>query len=177
LSQTALSGFPETWTIPDTNSAEVQAMYGKINWNYVPSAPVRAIVNGAIDFSGYKAADPYCWWSYDNCVTPKVSYIPSDIYTCPTSGDYGLSFDDGPLSLEVTETYGEPALYNFLVENNQKATLFVSFCIFLFFFFFYIILTPIYSILVLMSLIILLLLREVSMMVTQSVPILGLINP
>lgn len=126
LAKGTLSGFPEVWTVPDTNHPEVTAMYNKINWDYVPKATVRPIVDGSVSFAGYSASDPYCWWSYSNCKQPKVSYLPSDIYTCPNSGDYGLSFDDGPLSLEVTAKYGEPTLYNFLVENDQKATLFVS---------------------------------------------------
>lgn len=47
-------------------------------------------------------------------------------------GDWGLNYDDGPFnrytdSNAATENkYAEPALYNFLAENNLHSTLFVS---------------------------------------------------
>jgi hypothetical protein len=82
--------------------------------------------------AGYDASkDPYCWWSDSNCVTPKVSYLPKDIYMCPNAGDWGLNYDDGPYNPSDDDKelnkYAEPELYNFLAKNkNQKATLFVS---------------------------------------------------
>lgn len=80
-------------------------------------------------------SDPYCWWSSTNCVKPKAKYLPADVYTCPTNGDWGLTYDDGPFNrydadedeAELENKYAEPALYNFLAKTkNQKATLFVS---------------------------------------------------
>lgn len=134
LSTTALSGFPPTWATPPSNSAEVQAVYNAINWDLVPKAPVRKFKSdGSWDFSSETSANPYCWWTYDGCVKPKVSYLPSDIYTCPNDGDWGLTYDDGPFNrytdsnAGLENPYAEPALYNFLVNSNQKSTLFVSF--------------------------------------------------
>lgn len=47
-------------------------------------------------------------------------------------GDWGLNYDDGPFNrytdsnAAVENKYAEPALYNFLAENNLHSTLFVS---------------------------------------------------
>ncbi|KAG1146094.1 hypothetical protein G6F37_002215 [Rhizopus arrhizus] len=127
-----LTGYPETWKTPSTTHAEVQAAIAKIDWSLVPDAPVRK-TNKDGDFVPDTDGDddPYCWWSDTNCVKPKVKTLPEDYYICPTTGDWGLSYDDGPFNLYDDENaatqnkYAEPALYNFLVENNnQKATLF-----------------------------------------------------
>lgn len=134
LSTTALSGFPTTWATPPSDSSEVQAVYNSINWDRVPKAPVRKFkADGTWDFSTESSANPYCWWTYDTCVKPKVSYLPPDIYTCPNNGDWGLTYDDGPFNrytdsnADLENPYAEPALYNFLVNSNQKSTLFVRF--------------------------------------------------
>lgn len=132
LSTETLTGYPTPWESPDTESAEVKAAYNKIDWSLVPKAPVRKQTSKGFvpDTDGSK--DPYCWWSDTNCVTPKIN-IPQDIYECPTKGDWGLSYDDGPFNRytgkdAATENpFAEPALYNFLAaHNNQKANLFVS---------------------------------------------------
>jgi hypothetical protein len=133
LPTNSLSGYPESWKLPSTSHADVQAMIKKIDWTKVPNAPVRTIDgSGSIAPLSYGSSDPYCYWSDTKCVKPKVSYLPQDFYQCP-KGDWGLSYDDGPLNLAYGEdaktenAYAEPALYNFLVkQNNQKATLFVS---------------------------------------------------
>lgn len=81
-----------------------------------------------MSFTGYDAnTDPYCWWSDTNCVNPKVDYLPPDIYNCPNPGDWGLTYDDGPLNPAnppAPDQWAEPNLYNFLAASNQKATLF-----------------------------------------------------
>ncbi|CAO3692067.1 unnamed protein product [Rhizopus stolonifer] len=127
-----LSGYPDTWVTPSTTSDEVKAAIAKIDWTLVPDAPVRK-TNKDGDFvpDTDGSDDPYCWWSDTNCVKPKISTLPEDYYICPTKGDWGLSYDDGPFNLydddnaATQNPYAEPALYNFLVENdNQKATLF-----------------------------------------------------
>lgn len=127
-----LKGYPEPWSSPDPKHPEVQAVYKKIDWSLVPKAPVRKQTSKGFvpDTDGDK--DPYCWWSDTNCVSPKIN-IPKDIYECPTKGDWGLSYDDGPFNRYTGEDaktenpFAEPALYNFLAENNnQKASLFVS---------------------------------------------------
>ncbi|KAI7897896.1 uncharacterized protein BX663DRAFT_526839 [Cokeromyces recurvatus] len=126
-----LKGYPPTWKTPSTKSAEVKAAIDKIDWSLVPKAPVRIQdANGNFVPNTDGPADPYCWWSDTNCVTPKIN-IPQDYYKCPRKGDWGLSYDDGPFNLYTGKyarkenPYAEPALYNFLAENNnQKATLF-----------------------------------------------------
>ncbi|KAI8353302.1 hypothetical protein EDC96DRAFT_466556 [Choanephora cucurbitarum] len=130
LSTKKLSGFPDIGSTPSTSSAEVEAAYKSIDWEKVPKAPIRKLKsNGDWDFSNNKG-DPYCWWSDTLCKKPKVSYLPEDIYNCPTKGDWGLTYDDGPF-IKVTgqyasleNPYAEPRLYNFLAKTNQKATLF-----------------------------------------------------
>ncbi|KAI9286469.1 hypothetical protein BC943DRAFT_320763 [Umbelopsis sp. AD052] len=121
--------YPTPWEVPPTNSTGVQAAIAAIDWTKVPAAPVRtANANGDLTFTGYDAnADPYCWWSDSNCVKPKVDYLPSDIYNCPNPGDWGLSYDDGPLNPATpgkADQWAEPQLYDFLAAHNQKATLF-----------------------------------------------------
>ncbi|EIE86988.1 hypothetical protein G6F46_002670 [Rhizopus delemar] len=126
-----LSAYPEIWGEPSVHHPEVKAVMKAIDWSKVPKAPVRKVnKDGDLVMSGYNAdKDPYCWWSDSNCVTPKASYLPKDIYMCPNAEDWGLNYDDGPLNpsdddKEVTK-YAEPELYNFLANNkNQKATLF-----------------------------------------------------
>ncbi|CAO3610944.1 unnamed protein product [Mucor hiemalis] len=131
LSTARLEGFPDTWKIPSTTSAEVKAAINSIDWNKVPKAPVRkqkADGSWVSDSDGPK--DPYCWWSSTNCLTPKVSYLPPDLYTCPNKGDWGLNYDDGPFNRYTDENaakenpYAEPALYNFLANHNVHASLF-----------------------------------------------------
>ncbi|CAO3610932.1 unnamed protein product [Mucor hiemalis] len=130
LSLDKLKGYPEPWEIPSTTSAEVKAAYNKIDWSKVPKAPVRKQKSdGSWVKDSDGPSDPFCWWSSTNCVKPKASYLPSDIYTCP-KGDWGLNYDDGPFNRYTDENaakenpYAEPALYNFLAKTNQKATLF-----------------------------------------------------
>lgn len=114
------------------------------------SAPVRKQDSNGNWVNDSDENDKYCWWSSTNCVKPKVSYLPEDIYTCPNkwvdqyistlhpsnqyfSGDWGLNYDDGPFNrydadedeAALENKYAEPALYNFLANtNNQKASLF-----------------------------------------------------
>ncbi|PHZ15949.1 glycoside hydrolase/deacetylase, partial [Rhizopus microsporus ATCC 52813] len=112
-----LEGFPTTWAIPPTDSDEVQTIYNSINWNKVPSAPVRKIKSdGSFSPNSDGSSDPYCYWSDTNCVKPKASYLPPDLYECPKKGDWGLTYDDGP--------FNKPALYNFLGRKNLHASLF-----------------------------------------------------
>ncbi|KAI8353303.1 hypothetical protein EDC96DRAFT_559466 [Choanephora cucurbitarum] len=131
LPTTQLIGFPTPWTSPPTNSEEVLAVYNKIDWSFVPKAPIRkrdAYGNWLSSSDG--ASDPYCWWSSTNCLKPKASYLPPDIYTCPNSGDWGLNYDDGPFNrytdsnAKKENEYAEPTLYNFLAKHNIHSTLF-----------------------------------------------------
>jgi hypothetical protein len=131
LPRYTLSDYPPTWAIPDPNHPEVLAAFQSINWQMVPNAPIRLKDgDGKFVFSTDGSNDPFCWWSDTNCVKPKVSYLPQDYYKCPNKRDWGLTFDDGPFnpSSSASENkYAEPALYNYLVkQDNQKATFFAS---------------------------------------------------
>lgn len=133
LDTSGLSGYPNAWESPSTTSAEVKAAYNSIDWTKVPKAPVRKQKSdGSWVSDSDGSSDPYCWWSSTNCLKPKASYLPEDIYTCPNKGDWGLNYDDGPFNRYTDENakkenpYAEPALYNFLTKTNQKSTLFVS---------------------------------------------------
>ncbi|CDS08304.1 hypothetical protein LRAMOSA02252 [Lichtheimia ramosa] len=125
-----LTAYPEPWGKPTVDHPEIKAVIDAIDWSHVPNATVnKAKSNGDLDMDGYDASnDPYCWWSDTNCIKPKVSYLPEDIYYCPNVGDWGLNFDDGPYNPSdddpILNKYSEPELYNFLAEHNQTATLF-----------------------------------------------------
>ncbi|KAF7724205.1 hypothetical protein EC973_001224 [Apophysomyces ossiformis] len=124
-----LSEYPEPWTSPKTDHPEIAAVMKAIDWSKVPNAAIhKDKPNGDISFSGYdENNDPYCWWSDTNCVKPKATYLPEDVYECPKAGDWGQTFDDGPFNPSddpVLNEYAEPRLYNFLAQHNQKATLF-----------------------------------------------------
>ncbi|GAA5799937.1 hypothetical protein EDC94DRAFT_555415 [Helicostylum pulchrum] len=131
LSYEKLEGFPEPWKAPPTELPEVRAAYNSIDWSKVPKAPVRKQTSdGSWVSSSDGANDPYCWWSSTNCLTPRVSYLPPDIYTCPNKGDWGLNHDDGPFNrytdsnADKENPYAEPALYNFLATHNAYTSLF-----------------------------------------------------
>ncbi|KAI8642567.1 hypothetical protein BD408DRAFT_387163 [Parasitella parasitica] len=128
LSTAALKGFPEPWGAPDTSSPEVQAVYKQLDLTKIPKAPVRKQnPDGSWVSNSDGDSDPYCWWSSTQCVKPKASYLPPDIYKCPKKGDWGLTYDDGPYNLGSDKTankYAEPYLLNYLAENNLHATLF-----------------------------------------------------
>jgi len=66
---------------------------------------------------GYNPADPDCWWTVTQCVTPKVSGVKGDIAAAPEPRTLGYGFDDGP-------NCSHNAFYDYLVEKNQKATMF-----------------------------------------------------
>lgn len=137
LSYERLEGFPETWKAPPTDLAEVKAAYNSIDWTKVPNAPIRRQnPDGSWVSTSDGANDPYCWWSSSNCLTPRVSYLPPDLYTCPNKGDWGLNHDDGPFNrytdynADKENPYAEPALYNFLATHNAHTSLFVNFGLF-----------------------------------------------
>ncbi|KAF1803748.1 carbohydrate esterase family 4 protein [Mucor lusitanicus] len=128
-----LSSYPDAWEKPDPKHPEVQAIIKQINWDLVPKYKVRKVKNYDLIFDGYdEDADPDCWWSANMCTEPKVKYLPPDLYACPTKGDWGLSYDDGPFNLldeddddaKTENPYAEPRLYNFLAKEDLKATLF-----------------------------------------------------
>ncbi|KAL1931443.1 hypothetical protein VTP01DRAFT_9585 [Rhizomucor pusillus] len=125
-----LTKYPPPLKTPSGDHPEVQKVMSMLDWSKVPQIEKRTIKTWAVDTSGYDArSDPDCWWSASTCKKPKLSYLPEDIYMCPTPGDWGLNYDDGPLRIwsfnETLKQWEEPRFYNFLVEHGkQKATLF-----------------------------------------------------
>ncbi|KAI8979038.1 hypothetical protein BDB01DRAFT_725755 [Pilobolus umbonatus] len=128
-----LKGYPPFWKIPTTDHVEVQKVYNSIDWSMVPNAPVRILNEDGFFINRTDGPeDPYCWWSSTNCITPKVSYLPPDIYTCLNKNDWGLNFDDGPFvpydldnpNAASENEYAEPALYNYLKKLDLQSTVF-----------------------------------------------------
>ncbi|KAI9280122.1 hypothetical protein BY458DRAFT_531942 [Sporodiniella umbellata] len=119
------TGYPTGWKTPPTDSPEVKAAVASIDWGLVPNAPVRkANSKGDLSMTGYDSQkDPDCWWSASGCVQSKNPVIPPDYYRCPNVGEWGLTYDDGPLTSEGG-VWAEPHLYDFLAAHNQKAGLF-----------------------------------------------------
>ncbi|KAI9299944.1 hypothetical protein BJ944DRAFT_171609 [Cunninghamella echinulata] len=125
-SNITLQGYPTVWASPPTDSPEIQAVYQSIDWSLVPNSTVHsANKDGTPNTSGYDSSDPDCWWTYNGCTQSKHTNVPSDIAYCPNVGDFGISFDDGPLTKEDGGEWAEPNLYDALAKsNNQKAALF-----------------------------------------------------
>ncbi|KAF9262485.1 carbohydrate esterase family 4 protein [Marasmius fiardii PR-910] len=109
-----LAQFPKVWdpaTLLPSDSA------GQEKWNSIkdsiPNTPPKGTING--DFSQftptYNPSDSDCWWTYKQCVAN------SDIYKVPEPLTVGYGFDDGP-------NCSHNAFYDFLQQNNQKATMF-----------------------------------------------------
>ncbi|KAI9497133.1 hypothetical protein BDB00DRAFT_756910 [Zychaea mexicana] len=131
-----IESYPDTWKTPSGDHEEVQAAIAAINWDKVPKAPVRTADKGTgdLDMKSYDVGDDeYCWWSATGCVKPKAQYIPEDAHICNEPGDWGLTFDDGPLnprkdvvanSPDGIDEFAEPYLYDFLAEQGTRATLF-----------------------------------------------------
>ncbi|KAF7311554.1 NodB-like proteiny domain-containing protein [Mycena kentingensis (nom. inval.)] len=64
-----------------------------------------------------QAADPDCWWTRTQCLTPKHPGVDADIAEVPEPKTLGYGFDDGPAC-------NHNAFYNYLASKKQKATMF-----------------------------------------------------
>ncbi|KAJ7038002.1 carbohydrate esterase family 4 protein [Mycena alexandri] len=117
----ALAQFPPIWT-------PVSAMVSTSDPGYVKFLSINASIpniapKGVLGVpdekitDGYNPADPDCWWTVTQCVTPKVSGVKGDIAAAPEPRTLGYGFDDGP-------NCSHNAFYDYLVEKNQKATMF-----------------------------------------------------
>jgi peptidoglycan/xylan/chitin deacetylase (PgdA/CDA1 family) len=115
------SEWPTSWQKATTNgmntSTEFTTIYNSIDWSKAPNIPVRTLVNGVLNMTGYSSADPDCWWSASGCTQPKTSDILADLSQCAEPETWGLSYDDGP-------NCSHNAFYNFLEEQKLKATMF-----------------------------------------------------
>ncbi|KAI9480751.1 MAG: hypothetical protein EXX96DRAFT_564053 [Benjaminiella poitrasii] len=112
--------YPQPWTQPDVNHPEVQAAIKSIAWDHVPNFNPRTK-----DMLYDAIVDEACWWTKSQCTAPKFHDLPSDTKYCKKVGDFGLTYDDGPLLPQNPEdVWGEPRLYDFLAKHKQTATLF-----------------------------------------------------
>jgi hypothetical protein len=121
----AKAQFPTIWetaTIVAGDTA-AQEKFNEIN-STLPSYIVpKGTHNG--DFSSftptYNRSDPDCWWTFNNCVDSKYSYLKdnnvADIWRVPEPETFGLQFDDGP---NCTHN----AFYDFLKEQDVTASMF-----------------------------------------------------
>ncbi|KAL1410522.1 hypothetical protein Q8F55_004535 [Vanrija albida] len=117
--------YPAIWVQPATlvaGDSEAAALFATINATVQQKVPHSNSPHGTPkgDWTGanYPTGDPDCWWTQSRCTTPAAELgIPSDITNLPEPETWGLGFDDGP-------NCSHNALYNFLAENNQKASMF-----------------------------------------------------
>ncbi|CAG8788738.1 24718_t:CDS:2, partial [Gigaspora margarita] len=115
------TGYPGIWEKPTStvfNTDEFKRVNSSIDWTKVSKVATHKLTKaGDIDQTGYSASDPDCWWSYNLCTTPKAAGLKPDVVACPEPGTWGLTYDDGP-------NCSHTVFYDFLKQNNQKATMF-----------------------------------------------------
>ncbi|PWN41028.1 glycoside hydrolase/deacetylase [Ceraceosorus guamensis] len=115
--------FPTIWQTADLvpGDSAAQSVWQNIQSQNIIPADIKPKGTPNGDFSSftptYDHSDPDCWWTFDNCVKPKHPKIPVDVYQCPEPSTWGLTFDDGP-------NCTQEVLYDFLQQQNQKATMF-----------------------------------------------------
>ncbi|KAG0307742.1 chitin deacetylase, partial [Linnemannia gamsii] len=108
--------YPPKDQIPDVNHPQVQAWMKEIDWSKVPDIPVAP---GLPDAPRFPKCPPraqvnpdHCWWSCDECLQP------TDVVSCPTVGNWGLTYDDGP-------SIASKELMRHLEQNKMTATFFI----------------------------------------------------
>ncbi|SMQ53269.1 unnamed protein product [Zymoseptoria tritici ST99CH_3D7] len=110
------SAYPPGWAVPPTDSAIVQQYIAQIDWNWVRnniSQTTSQYCDPATDPESVALQWENCWWSCNQC------RWESDVYVCPTKGEWGLTFDDGP-------TAATPELLDELASDGTTATFFVT---------------------------------------------------
>ncbi|KAJ7620665.1 hypothetical protein B0H17DRAFT_1172887 [Mycena rosella] len=83
----------------------------------IPDIAPRGTLTGDMTNVDYSDSDPDCWWTYSQCVTPKLSGLKPDVSSVPEPHTLGYGFDDGPYC-------GHNVFYNYLATKKQKATFF-----------------------------------------------------
>ncbi|KAK0491978.1 carbohydrate esterase family 4 protein [Armillaria luteobubalina] len=112
-----IKSFPPIWQPATILSDDTVA---QAKWQSISgSVPTNISGTPSGDFSNvsYTAADPDCWWTYHQCVEPKLEGIPPDVSSVPEPDTLGYGFDDGP-------NCSHNAFYQYLTDQDQKATMF-----------------------------------------------------
>ncbi|KAJ7113051.1 carbohydrate esterase family 4 protein [Mycena epipterygia] len=117
----SLSSFPANWknvTSVPANDTVARAKFLAMN-SSIPNIPIKGTLKG--DFTNftptYATSDPDCWWTFHQCVTPKLTGLTPDLASVPEPRTLGFGFDDGP-------NCSHNAFYDYLTEQEQKATMF-----------------------------------------------------
>lgn len=110
----ATASYPPDDNVPPASSLKkewVDALNAAKAAGKIPNVPQTVLApSGANTYPGGIKAE-YCSWTNQKC------FGPNDIQNAPAH-EWGLSFDDGPTSASLD-------LYQFLQQNNQKATHFL----------------------------------------------------
>ncbi|KAG0379620.1 chitin deacetylase [Mortierella sp. AD032] len=108
--------YPGKDQIPDVNHPQVKAWVKEIDWSKVPKIPVAQGLPDAPRFPKCPPRDKvnpsHCWWSCDECLSP------TDVVACPTVGNWGLTYDDGP-------SVASKEIVRHLDANGLSATFFI----------------------------------------------------
>lgn len=111
-----IASYPALDKVPPVDSAQVKKWLAAIDMSKVPNIPPTQLggcSNASNSLATSKSGpDGNCWWTCGGCTRPN------DITTCPTTGTWGASFDDGP----SPET---PRLLEYLDQQKIKTTFFV----------------------------------------------------
>ncbi|RXK41614.1 hypothetical protein M231_01113 [Tremella mesenterica] len=116
--------YPTTWETASIlpNDTDALALFQQISQTISSNPSFNLAPKGTPegDFSAvqYNGTDVDCWWPWQGCTQPAPQTgLPDDITSVPEGETWGLGFDDGP-------NCSHNALYDFLLEQNQKATVF-----------------------------------------------------
>ncbi|GJJ70978.1 peptidoglycan-N-acetylglucosamine deacetylase [Entomortierella parvispora] len=102
--------YPAIDCVPFTQDPQVLTWLKLVDFSKTPVFPPSA--DGVCPTDLTTIPKDQCWWTCQKCEAPD------DITTCPTTGTWGLTYDDGP-------SPDSPRLYDNLLQHNQKATLFI----------------------------------------------------
>ncbi|KIK04456.1 carbohydrate esterase family 4 protein [Laccaria amethystina LaAM-08-1] len=116
---TALSSFPPIWVPASILPNDTNAMdkWAAISPNVPTNIQPKGTITGNFTNVTYNATDTDCWWTYHQCVTPKLAGLPMDIASVPEPKTLGYGFDDGP-------NCSHNAFYDYLTSQQQKATMY-----------------------------------------------------
>ncbi|KAL0948021.1 hypothetical protein HGRIS_010644 [Hohenbuehelia grisea] len=111
--QSRLSSFPPSWQTATLRADDWTAR--RIWQNIMPRVPAHVPIKNPD--APYLNEDPDCWWTFQQCITPKLPGIPPDVASVPQPHTLGYGFDDGP-------NCSHNAFYDYLLAQKQKATMF-----------------------------------------------------